>query len=129
MKETTKLKDLVPYFCFLDDDESIIYNKNDSIQMTLKITYRNLDFESEDVQIYVFGKMNEAIKKLDSEDYFTVYFETQRKRILITEKLRENVPLPTKAIFKAQQEKFNEKYQCYTTENFITINFSIDRSN
>ena len=62
MKETTKLKDLVPYFCFLDDDESIIYNKNDSIQMTLKITYRNLDFESEDVQIYVFGKMNEAIK-------------------------------------------------------------------
>ena len=123
------LKDRIPYFCFLDDEESIVYNKNDSIQMTLKITYRNLDFESEDVQIYVFGKMNEAIKKLDSEDYFTVYFETQRKRMLITEKLRENVPPPTKAIFKAQQEKFNEKYQCYTTENFITINFSVDRSN
>ena len=49
--------------------------------------------------------------------------------MLITEKLRENVPPPTKAIFKAQQEKFNEKYQCYTTENFITINFSVDRSN
>lgn len=97
--------------------------------MTLKIVYRNLDFESEDIQIYVFDKINEAIKKLDSEDYFTIYFETQRKRILITEKLRDNVPPPTKNIFQAQQEKFNEKYQCYTTENFITINFSIDRSN
>ena len=54
MKETTKLKDLVPYFCFLDDEESIVYNKNDSIQMTLKITYRNLDFESEDFK-YLFS--------------------------------------------------------------------------
>ena len=129
MEKTARLKDRIPYFCFLDDEESIVYNKNDSIQMTLKIVYRNLDFEGEDIQIYVFDKINEAIKKLDSEDYFTVYFETQRKRILITEKLRDNVPLPTKNIFQAQQEKFNEKYQCYTTENFITINFSIDRSN
>ena len=129
MEKTARLKDRIPYFCFLDDEESIVYNKNDSIQMTLKITYRNLDFESEDIQIYVFDKINEAIKKLDSEDYFTIYFETQRKRILITEKLRDNVPPPTKNIFQAQQEKFNEKYQCYTTENFITINFSIDRSN
>ena len=129
MEKTARLKDRIPYFCFLDEEESIVYNKNDSIQMTLKIVYRNLDFESEDIQIYVFDKINEAIKKLDSEDYFTIYFETQRKRILITEKLRDNVPPPTKNIFQAQQEKFNEKYQCYTTENFITINFSIDRSN
>ena len=129
MEKTARLKDRIPYFCFLDDEESIVYNKNDSIQMTLKIVYRNLDFESEDIQIYVYDKINEAIKKLDSEDYFTVYFETQRKRILITEKLRDNVPPPTKNIFQAQQEKFNEKYQCYKTENFITINFSIDRSN
>ena len=85
MEKTARLKDRIPYFCFLDDEESIVYNKNDSIQMTLKIVYRNLDFESEDIQIYVFDKINEAIKKLDSEDYFTIYFETQRKRILITE--------------------------------------------
>jgi type IV secretion/conjugal transfer VirB4 family ATPase len=127
MKETTKLKDLVPYFCFLDDDESIIYNKNDSIQMTLKITYRNLDFESEELQVFIFSKINEAIKKLDYEDFFTVYFELQRKRILLAEELRENIPPPTKRIFMDQQIKFNEKYKCYMTENYITINFNIKK--
>lgn len=128
MEKTAMLKDRIPYFCFLDEEESIVYNKNDSIQMTLKITYRNLDFESEDVQNYIFAKINEAIKKLDYEDYFTLYFETQRKRIIISERLREEVPIPTKLIFQAQQHKFNDKYQCYTTENYITINFSLDRS-
>lgn len=127
MKETIKLKDLIPYFCFLDDEESIVYNKNDSIQMTLKITYRNLDFESEELQIFIFSKINEAIKKLDYEDFFTVYFELQRKRILLTEELRENIPIPTKKIFQVQQEKFNEKYKCYMTENYITINFNIKK--
>lgn len=129
MEKIASLMDRIPYFCFLDEEESIVYNKNDSIQMTLKITYRNLDFESEDMQEFVFSKINEAIKKLDFEDYFTVYFETQRKRIIITEELREHVPIPTKKIFQAQQHKFNEKYQCYTTENYITINFSINRAN
>ena len=100
MKEITKLKDLIPYFCFLDDNESIVYNKNDSIQMTLKVTYRNLDFESEELQMFIFSKINEAVKKLDYEDFFTIYFETQRKRRLIIEKLRENVPPPTKKIFE-----------------------------
>ncbi|MDR2878616.1 MAG: hypothetical protein LBV03_01700 [Fusobacteriales bacterium] len=129
MEKTAMLKDRIPYFCFLDEEESIVYNKNDSIQMTLKITYRNLDFESPDMQEFIFSKINEAIKKLDYEDYFTIYFETQRKRKILSERLRENIPIPTKTIFHVQQEKFNEKYKCYTTENYITINFSIDRSN
>lgn len=127
MEKIGSMKDRVPYFCFLDDEESIIYNKNDTIQMTLKITYRNLDFESEDIQEYIFEKLNHAVKSLDVENYFTLYFETQRKKTTITEILREDIPIPTHRIFTEQQEKINNRYNCYVTENYITINFSIDR--
>lgn len=127
MEKTGRMKDRVPYFCFLDDKESIVYNKNDTIQMTLKITYRNLDFESEDIQQYIFEKMNNAVKNLDYENYFTLYFETQRKRTTITEILREDITSPTQRIFTEQQEKINNRYNCYVTDNYITINFSIDR--
>ena len=74
MEKTAMLKDRIPYFCFLDDEESIVYNKNDSIQMTLKITYRNLDFESEDLQVFIFSKINEAIKKGSINFFMTKYF-------------------------------------------------------
>lgn len=127
MENVSRMIDRIPYFCFLDEEESIVYNKNDTIQMTLKITYRNLEFESGDIQTYIFSKMNEAVKKLDYEDYFALYFETQRKRTLITEVLRDNIPKPTEVIFKVQQQKFNEKYKCYMTDNYITVNFNIDR--
>lgn len=124
LPDREKIIKYIPYFIFLDEKESIVYNKNDTIQKTFKITYRNLDFADEDERIMVFDKINEAIMTLNTED-FTVYFETQRKKAKIEEELSDNVSIPVRKIFEERQKQINEENDNFITENYLTINYKL----
>ena len=106
MKKTQDLKDkemfkhYLPYAYFIDDEESIIFNKNDAFQITFIITYRNLEFESDEIVAGFINKFNNAIKnQLDQR--FCIHFETQRKSMIVDEELTNKVPIPTRKIFQS----------------------------
>ena len=130
MKKTQDLKDkemfkhYLPYAYFIDDEESIIFNKNDAFQITFRITYRNLEFESDEIVAGFINKFNNAIKnQLDQR--FCIHFETQRKSMIVDEELTNKVPIPTRKIFQSQKNKINKDFKCFTTENYITLTYSL----
>ena len=73
------LKYYIPYDCFLDDERSVILNKNGSLQATYQIEFADLEYSMPEVEDGVMYVLNNALKKLDEN--FTLHFETQRKRV------------------------------------------------
>ena len=73
------LKYYVPYECFVDEEKSIVFNKNGSLQKTFKIRYADLEYSIPEVENDVIIKINNALKRLDEN--FTLQFEVQRKSI------------------------------------------------
>ena len=44
LNKSEQIIDQIPYFFFLDEEESIVYNKNDTIQKTIKVKYKEGDY-------------------------------------------------------------------------------------
>lgn len=124
LKNKEMFKHFLPYAYFINEEKSVIFNKNDAFQKTFRITYRNLEFESDEVISSFIAKFNNAIKnQLDQR--FCIHFETQRKDMLVDEELSSDVPLPTKEIFLSQKERINKEFKCFNTENYITLTYSL----
>ena len=105
------LKYYIPYDCFLDDERSVILNKNGSLQATYQIEFADLEYSMPEVEDGVMYVLNNALKKLDEK--FTLHFETQRKRVNKNgEVILETVPIPTEKILKLRQEKLKGDYFC-----------------
>lgn len=116
------LKYYIPYDCFLDDERSVILNKNGSLQATYQIEFADLEYSMPEVEDGVMYVLNNALKKLDEN--FTLHFETQRKRVNKNgEVILETVPIPTEKILKLRQEKLKGDYFC--TEYYMTITYNI----
>lgn len=127
LNKSEQIIDQIPYFFFLDEEESIVYNKNDTIQKTIKVIYRNLDFADTDTRLLIFDKLNNAIMSLNTENYFSIYFETQRRKVQIREEIKEDVSIPVKKIFTERREQVNTEEDNFVTENYITINYNVSR--
>lgn len=119
------LKYYVPYECFIDDEKSIIFNKNGSFQKTYKLRYADLEYSLPEVENDVIIKINNALKKLDEN--FTLHFEIQRKSIKKEKEDSQNpeIPIPSKKILEKQEEKSNKK-DYFQTEYYLTITYNID---
>jgi len=127
LNRSEQIIDQIPYFFFLDEEESIVYNKNDTIQKTIKVIYRNLDFTDVDTRLLIFDKLNNAIMSLNTENYFSIYFETQRRKVQIREEIEGNVSIPVKKIFTERREQVNTEEDNFVTENYITVNYNVSR--
>ena len=127
LNKSEQIIDQIPYFFFLDEEESIVYNKNDTIQKTIKVIYRNLDFTDVDTRLLIFDKLNNAIMSLNTENYFSIYFETQRRKVQIREEIEGDVSIPVKKIFTERREQVNTEEDNFVTENYITVNYNVSR--
>ena len=127
LNRSEQIIDQIPYFFFLDEEESIVYNKNDTIQKTIKVIYRNLDFTDVDTRLLIFDKLNNAIMSLNTENYFSIYFETQRRKVQIREEIEGDVSIPVKKIFTERREQVNTEEDNFVTENYITVNYNVSR--
>lgn len=119
------LKYYVPYECFVDDEKSVIFNKNGSLQKTFRIRYADLEYSLPEVENDVIIRINNALKRLDEN--FTLQFETQRKSISKEKEHieREIIPIPTLKILEKQEEKANYK-NFFKTEYYLTITYNIE---
>ena len=119
------LKFYVPYECFVDEEKSIVFNKNGSLQKTFKIRYADLEYSVPEVENDVILKINNALKRLDEN--FTLQFEIQRKSINKDKEHieKESVPPPTLKIWEKQEEKANYK-SFFRTEYYLTITYNIE---
>lgn len=116
------LKYYIPYDCFVDDEKSVILNKNGCLQASYQIKFADLEYSMPEVENSVIIRLNNALKKLDEK--FTLHFETQRKQVnKRIEKISDSVPIPTKKIFNARQEKTKGDY--FSTEYYLTLTYDI----
>ena len=122
-KPENLLKNYILYDSFLNDEKSIVLNKDDSLQVTYKIIFPDLNFSESEREQAIFIKLNNALKKLDES--FTLHVETQRKIITYDEKISDELPIPTKTICKIRKDKIN-KNSHFRTDYYITITYKMN---
>ena len=123
-KPENLLKNYILYDSFLNDENSIVLNKDDSLQITYKIIFPDLNFSEKEREEAIFIKLNNALKKLDES--FTLHVETQRKIIKYDEKISNGLSIPTRKICELRKEKINKNSHFRTDYVFTSDDYKLN---